>query len=306
VQLIAGNAIAKFALGDLAGAWEEITRTIALDDEVQCGPNNPFGGGDLAIVARRYASWIGSTLGHLDISLKYADEGVAIARMRQHAFSFAWALQGLGFALTSMGSYKNAIMNFDEAERVCKEHGFVARIAMVRFLRGHARFEIGMIDDALTEMRDALQNWRRLSGNFHRSSYLALLANCLLRAGKGNEAESVIAEAQAIAVETGERAHFGEVLRVRGLLDKLKGHHESARRCLLQSIDWSQARKAKALELRAAIDLVRLGFEAKLSASDLEALRFIVTWFPESLKYPDLIEARQLIAEGLSQTESIH
>ena len=52
-------------------------------------------------------------------------------------------------------------------------------------------------------------------------------------------------------------------MRLSGLLDKSKGHHESARRCLLQSIDWSQARKAKALELRAAIDLVRLEFEAK-------------------------------------------
>jgi tetratricopeptide (TPR) repeat protein len=297
VQLMAGNAIAKFILGDLAGAWQEITRTIGLDDEVQCGADNPFGGGDPAIVARSYARWIGSTLGHLDTSLKYADEGVAIARMRRHAFSLAWALQALGFALTSMGSYKNAMINFDEAERVCKEHGFAARIAMVRFLRGHVRFEIGMIDYALTEMRDALENWRRLSGNFHVSSHLALLASCLVRVGKDDEAESVVDEAEAIAAETGERSHFGEVLRLRGLLDKLKGHHESARRCLLQSIDWSQARKAKALELRAAIDLVRLEFEAKHLVSDLETLRSVVAWFPECLKYPDLIEARQLIGD---------
>jgi tetratricopeptide (TPR) repeat protein len=297
VQLMTTSAIAKFCVGDLTDAWDEIRRAISLDDKVQCGPDHPVGGGDPAIVARSYGRWIGSMLGHLDLSLKYAEEGVAIARTRRHAFSLAWALQGLGIVLTSLGWFKNAIISFDEVEHVCKEHGFAARLATVRFSRGHARFEVGMIEDAITEMRDALEKWRRLSGNFHVSSYLALLANYLLRTGKGDKAEPVVNEAETIAAETGERAHFGEVLRLRGLLHQLKSHHESARRCLLKSIDWSRSRKAKALELRSAIDLVRLGFRLEDSTDNLEALRSIVAWFPEALNYPDLQESRQLIAD---------
>jgi predicted ATPase len=145
-------------------------------------------------------------------------------------------------------------------------------------------------------MREGLEEWRQ-AGNFHMSSYLANFADCLMRAGRGDDAEPIVGEAEAIAAATDEHSQFGKVLRLRGLLHQLKGHYKLARRSLLQSIDWSQSRKAKALELRSAIDLVRLGFRLEDTADDLEALRSIVAWFPEALNYPDLQEARQLIAD---------
>jgi tetratricopeptide (TPR) repeat protein len=272
-----------------------IRRAILLDDKVRCGPDHPVGGGDPAIVARSYASWVGSLLGHLDISLKYTEEGVAIARSRRHAFSLAWALLGLGRRLTNVGAFQTAINHFDEAESLCKEHGFAARLAMIQMQRGATQCALGTIEAGLIEMRMGLEKWRQVSGNFHMSYYLANFADCLVRGGKGEQAEPVVSEAEAIAAATGERSQFGKILRLRGLLHYLKGDHQAARCCLLQSIDWSRGRKAKALEMRAAVDLVRLNFEAKDSTNELELLRSIVDWFPASLRYPDLVEARQLL-----------
>jgi len=51
------------------------------------------------------------------------------------------------------------------------------------------------------------------------------------------------------------------------------------------------------LELRAAISLTRLSLIDPACESPIECLRSAHDWFPESLDLPDLIDARQLLAE---------
>ena len=55
------------------------------------------------------------------------------------------------------------------------------------------------------------------------SYYLSDFADCLLRAKEYDEADRVLREAEQIIAETDERSHFGELLRLRGLLSVSRG-----------------------------------------------------------------------------------
>ena len=127
------------------------------------------------------------------------------------------------------------------------------------------------------------------------SWYLGDFADCLVRAEKYDEADSVIREAEQIVTETDERSHVAEILRLRGLLSASRGNIKDAHIRYLQAIEWSRFRDVKVFELRAVRDLARLQFLADRSEQAVKGLQTIIAWFPAALEIPDLREARELL-----------
>jgi tetratricopeptide (TPR) repeat protein len=95
----------------------------------------------------------------------------------------------------------------------------------------------------------------------------------------------------------GERAHYAEILRLKGWMLSLKGDLEGAERNYLASLDWARHQQAKSWELRTASGLARLWQSQGKRREALELLSPAYTWFTEGFDTKDLVEAKTLLGE---------
>ena len=110
----------------------------------------------------------------------------------------------------------------------------------------------------------------------------------MIRAGRREEANAALEQAERISAETDEQSHAGELLRLRGLLWSEEGRTEEAIDRLSRALEWAK--------LRAARDLARLLLPLPArEPKSREALASIDTKFPAGPVVPDLQEARELL-----------
>ena len=290
------EGIANVGVGEYKAAWEQTRAACALDDNMPCTHENPFGGADPAIVARGYATLSGLALGYLDQCLSLVHEALEIARKRDHAFTVAWALLIAARIYREAGRFDEALSIGNEAIALCERYGFVARMGTVLLQTGAAYCRVGETERGLADIRRGLQLWPSTSSRFHMSFCLSEFADCLLRVEEYDEADRALREAEQIVAETDERSHVAELLRLRGLLLALHGDVADGTARLWEAVEWSRSRSAKLFELRALRDLARIDASQSRETA-AKALREVVGWFPEALDIPDLQEARYVMEQ---------
>src|SRR5262249_26559825 len=96
-----------------------------------------------------------------------------------------------------------------------------------------------------------------------------------------------------------ERWWEAEVARLRGvvLLRQMMPQQEEAETWLQQALDVARRQEAKALELRAAMSLVRLWQQQGKCQEAHDLLAPIYGWFTEGFDTADLQEAKALLEE---------
>ena len=127
--------------------------------------------------------------------------------------------------------------------------------------------------------------------------YLALLAEALTRGGAREAALSALAEARAVAENTGERWYEADLHRLTGVLALQEGALRAAADSFQRALDIARRQQARSLELRAAISLARLwaGQGERQQAYDL--LVQVYDGFTEGFDTADLTDARALLDE---------
>jgi tetratricopeptide (TPR) repeat protein len=194
VRLLVTEGIANVGVGEYKAAWEQTRAACALDDNMPCTHENPFGGADPAIVARGYATLSGLALGYLDQCLSLVHEALEIARKRDHAFTVAWAVLIAACTYREVGRFDEALSIGNEAIALCERYGFVARMGTVLLQTGAAYCRVGETERGLADIRRGLQLWRSTSSRFHMSFYLSEFADCLLRVKEYDEADRALAK----------------------------------------------------------------------------------------------------------------
>jgi predicted ATPase len=126
---------------------------------------------------------------------------------------------------------------------------------------------------------------------------LALFAEALEGAGEHDSALAALAEALAVAQETGERWWEAEIHRRKGVSLLSQRSLAETEAIFQQAIHIAQAQQAKSLELRAARNLARLWGEQGRRAEARDLLAPVYGWFTEGLDTPALKEAKALLAE---------
>jgi len=295
VHYLTISTIVNFAIGEYQTAWTDALQAIALDDEVACTHKNPIGGADPAVVARGYAINIGGGLGHFGHCLSLGERALVLARSRNHAFSVAWAIVAAARAYRHAGQFDEAIRIGNEGIAICQKHELWPRMSTLLMVTGQAHFSLGETERGLAEIRQGFDLWREASGRFHISWYGSEFADCLLRAARYDETDMLLREAEQAVTETDERSHFAELLRIRGVLLGLTGDIAGGVQNVLQAIDLSRRQQTKVFELRALRDLSRLQTSDADRARLMKDLRAVSSWFPETLRTPDLREARDLL-----------
>ncbi len=258
-------------------------------------PTKSEGGAIRLSVPPKHMGMSGAVLGRLEESATLTQEGLALARARNDAFTLAWALLGQVRLHRALGRFAEGIPIANEAVNICERHGFRARLGSVLIVRGILHFELGDIERGLTEMCRGIDVWRETSGRFHLSEWLSYLVDRLIRADRRDEADTFLLEGERIVDETTERSHVADLRRLRGNMLYRDGAVHAAAICLEQAIDCASRQHAKVLELRARRDLARLHIGEGRPKVAGEVLNHALSLFPKELVFPDLLETRELL-----------
>ena len=148
--------------------------------------------------------------------------------------------------------------------------------------------------------------WRNTGARLWLPIFLALEAEAHAKAGHGDTALQVIAEAMLISEETGERWAIAEVLRIKaGLLLAAGRATEEVEALLVKSLQIAQHQQARSWELRTACDLARLWQHERRGAEALRLIQTIYDEFTEGFDTADLRDAAALQAELRAPASSL-
>jgi hypothetical protein len=179
------------------------------------------------------------------------------------------------------------------------DHGFQYYSAFATLRRGQALAELNRLEEGLAQIRDGLAVMR-VSGGADFSITHAVLAEALLKAGRGSEGVVVVDERLAASARTSEGEATAELYRIRGdllLLQAQPGCDHEAENSFRQAIDIARHQQGKWWELRATVSLARLLASQGHRHEASTMLGDIYNWFTEGFDTRELQEAKQLLHE---------
>jgi len=239
-------------------------------------------------------------LGRVGDAAKLAAEGLRHARESNHLFSLGHALVvGGGWLLGYRREPEIALMHAEEVIALSEENGFAEWLPWGRFIRGWALFELGQAIEGLTEMEAGIAGCQRLGGVPRLQYLIALRAEAIARAGREEEALTMLNETLVHIEQTGDTADEAEMLRLKGellLMQDVTATAE-AEHCFRAALEVAQAQKAKWWELRTTVSLARLLRDSDRCDEARAMLSEIYNWFSEGFDLPDLKDAKALFQE---------
>ncbi|MGH7560247.1 MAG: protein kinase domain-containing protein [Gemmatimonadales bacterium] len=293
--LVAHDALGDTNLwmGELRAARRHLERGVALYDRERFESDASVFGYDSGMACLSFLSLTLWYLGFPDQARQRADEALALARtlgspsgIAQTMFFTAWVHQLLGDPTTSQAQTTELIALSDD-------HGLPMYSAAGRLLQGELLVGQGRGEEGVALMREGIAGHRASGTELGASVWSGgWLAEGLLSVGAPAEADERVGEALAFVERTGERFHEAELWRLRAAaLQQTGAAGEEVAAALRQAILAAQRQGARSLELRAAMDLVRLGN----TGEGRQELAEVYDWFREGFETPDLTEARALL-----------
>jgi class 3 adenylate cyclase/predicted ATPase len=285
-------------LGKFRAAARSFERVLQLYAPNEHGALTAVAAYDMRALALTYLSVDLFILGHTDEALSRGEEAMAWSRQLNHPHT-------LGYAI-SLGAMVHLLRRENEKAEALTEEVLALAAAQnlpvwlpsANVLRGYLRVARGDTE-ALAFARQGIAAKNAQGSVLNQPFFLSLLAASCERAGKAEEALSLLAEAFAIAERTGERWFEAELYRLRGdwLLVHCSGMEAEAETCLHRALALARQQAAIMWELRAAVSLARFwsGRGRLGEASDL--LVPLCDAFARTQPIPDIEAARALLIE---------
>ena len=124
-----------------------------------------------------------------------------------------------------------------------------------------------------------------------------LLAEILLDANRLDEGLEAIDEALQIAERTQMRSFLAEMYRLKGELLHARDHEDpGAGHLIWHALEISEQQAARALQLRAAMSLLRVSTTVAERTEAREILERVYAGFTEGFATADLVNARAMLA----------
>jgi predicted ATPase len=293
-------------LGEFAAAQAHLAQGITLYDPQQHHAHAVRYGQDPGMFCRAYAALTLWCLGYPDQALQRSREALTLARELAHPFSLGLALC---FAAILHQFRREGHLTQERAEAgiaLATEQGFAVLRANGTLFRGWALAERyaepgtgqGQVEEGMAQMQQGLAAWRATGSEAVRPYGLALLAAASAQVGRCEAGLTLLAEALAVANDTGEHRWDAELYRFQGevLLACSAEHNPEAETCFHQALDIARQQQAKSWELRAAMSLSRLWQQQGKRTEAYDLLAPLYSWFTEGFDTADLQEARTLLA----------
>jgi class 3 adenylate cyclase/tetratricopeptide (TPR) repeat protein len=235
-------------------------------------------------------------MGYPDQARAASDAKDENARRRNHPFDLAFALT-LGAQLFDyLGEPDELLKRTEEAEQVASRHGVALLSEMLAEIsRGVVSLRAGRHGDSAVQLDNAIT---RLESTGHRIwiSYLrALHAEALANAGEVEAAMGIIDNSIARIENSEERAHYAEVLRLKGWMHLQLDELDAAERLLRRSMATAREQNARSWELRSATTLAHLMARRGEGPAARALLSGVYGWFTEGFGTRDLVAAKALL-----------
>jgi DNA-binding winged helix-turn-helix (wHTH) protein/predicted ATPase len=292
----AGNAagMTAFYAGDLPTALVQLERGLAAYDprKHSAGRSPAFWGGhDSGVSCAVHSAWTLWLLGRPDRAAARMREGLAWARAAAYPFTLANASHFAATFYTCRREVDPVRELVDLGVLDPTEHEF-------ELLRIMAAMHRAWLRGDPDEMRSAVSTFRGQAGGIGLPTFLGLVAEAYGTAGRPADGEPIVAEALAMADESGAHYWDAELERLRGTLVLVRGN-AAARRdgeaSFRRAIEIARGQGARTLELRAAVSLGGL-LQGQGKIPEAHALLAgVYGGFEEGFETADLRDAKALL-----------
>jgi len=292
--------ISHFYMGKLIAALEHHDRVVSLYD----GEKHRHLADGLAHDPRTTAGVIASLatwiLGYPDRAVRLFDEAVAHGRRRAHPFDLGYALTVGADLFAHRCEPEKLRQRAEECERLSRANSLPFLWAsMVPIRYGMALVLDGNATEGIAQLNAGLAIWDASGGKVASPHLKSVLAEGMALTGDLDNALQLIDEQIAQIERPGweERAHYAEILRLKGWMLTLKDDLAGAERNFLASLNWAREQQAKSWELRTSTSLARLWQSQGKRKEAHDLLKPVYDWFTEGFDTKDLKDAKTLLGE---------
>jgi predicted ATPase len=291
-HLALGNTL--FFQGMLVASRIQFEQALNLYDPSQHKSHAFVYGFDPGVFCLGRIVWVLWLLGYPDQAEEQAIKLIATARRVAHPLSLVVALNHAGLARQSRGEIKAAHELYVETLRLSTEQGFNL-LGQSMVYAGSTLARLEQPEDGIAKMREGLKMCQIAGAVLFRSFLLCCLADEYVNTDP-KEGLVVVAEAQDVIEQTGERFYESGLLRTKGELLLRAGLNggdtlKEAEDCFLKAIEIARRQDAKYWELRATMSLSRLWHGLGKADEARRVLSNIYGWFTEGFSTSDLREA---------------
>jgi predicted ATPase len=284
-------------LGELVAARPHLQQGVALyDPERHHALIFRHGGVDTGVAIQTHLALTLWLLGYPSQSRRSMHDALLLAQKLNHPFSeaYAWLCVAWLRELCGEGVREPA----EKAVSICAEHGFPFWGAIASMLAGWALAEEGGMEAGIAQMREGRAAIEATGAQLFVTHPVSLLVKAYANAGRAEEGLTVLGEALAMVTRTGDGAWDAELYRLQGeLVLAVSRSRPDAEAFFRQAIDIASTRRAKSLELRAAMSLSRLWERQGRKDEARQLLGELYPWFTEGFETADLKKAEALLAE---------
>jgi predicted ATPase len=282
---------------DLVEGPEQMERALAIYDFEAHRAHAATYGQDPAVLASAFLGIMAWLRGYPERALAIHGAGRAVAVRAGHPYStsFLQGMDAIHHQLRGEPDRAHAIAGALLEQATLHVYPFWGAIAQI--IQGWASVARG--GRSLDQVRGGIAAFRGIGARNGLPYYLMLLAESEAALLGPAPALATLDEAAKVIAQTEERRMEADLHRLRGvtLLARDPGATGEAEACFHRAIDVARAQGARSLELRATLALARLWRRRGRAAEAKRALGEIHGWFTEGLDTPDLVAARQLLAE---------
>jgi predicted ATPase/DNA-binding winged helix-turn-helix (wHTH) protein len=282
------------AMGNYSTALEHLNESTFYESFYR-EPHFLLTGNNSKVMSLCFAGWSLWSLGFPDQALERINEGLAMAREHSHSQSLIAALYLATIVHQLRGEATLAEQRAEAVIALAQEQGLPMWAAVGTIYCGWAQLEQGQPDKGIELMQRGLAAYQATGAKLWRSHFLGLLAEGLAKAGQLEEAQRILHEALATAVEIGERYYEAELHRLKGELLVKQALPFEAEAAFKQAMAIAEQQQAKSLQLRAASSLSRLYETQGRTEEARQSLAELYQGFSEGLATADLRQARNLL-----------
>jgi len=286
--------------GLLTKANEHIDAGLALYDEARHAHHRyVYHGHDPAVCGLSIGASVQYALGFPAKAERLADEAITLARNLRHAPSLAQALALVCEPRAHFGGGGSIVVAANELLQLSKEHELRLYQGVALILLGLIAARSGETSEGIARLEEGLRVLIKLGRRQRMTSFLCIMAESQLLAGRHAEGLEKVTQALDLAAETGEHFYLSRLhgLRAQLLLHGYGLADEGVELSLRQALVVARQQAAKGWELRAATSLARLRGDQGRRAEARDLLAPVYGWFTEGFDTPDLKEAKALLDE---------
>jgi len=294
-----GLGISHFALGHFTQAQSCLEEVESIYDPDQHHMDLvKLRGIDVGLSSIAYLACCQWYLGYPDTALATSRRIVELAHQLNHAFSLADVLRyGRCEIFQLTGDGDSLTSSTKEMIKLAQDKNIPAWISTGIYCLGEAKILQGQFQKGIELVLQGANEDLAIDVMCSTPSAFSYLAIAYLNTGNKPSADRAIQQAFALMERTGERRFESNFYQVLARLQLAKGEIEEAEASINKAIEVARTQKAKILELRATIELVRLWQRQRKGGEGRQRLKDLYDWFTEGFDTPELKAARALLEE---------